>query len=72
MKTTDKVSSEYDFSNGIKGKHHKNYSKGTNVVLLKADVAEVFKDSESVNNALRMLMDIAKKETSGRLIPHSN
>ncbi len=72
MKTTDEISREYDFSDGIRGKHHKNYKQGTNIVLLKADVAEVFKDSESVNRALRMLMDIAKKETDGKLIPHSN
>ncbi len=70
MKTTDEISNEYDFSNGIRGKHFKDYRKGTNIVLLKADVAEVFKDSKSVNRALRMLMDIAKKETDGKLIPH--
>ena len=69
MKTTDEIRSEYDFSKGIKGKHHKAYRQGTNIVLLETDVAEVFKDSKSVNHALRMLMDIAKKETDGRLIP---
>jgi len=67
MKTTDDIRPEYDFSKGIRGKHHKAYRQGTNVVLLETDVAEVFKDSESVNHALRMLMDIAKKETDGRL-----
>ncbi len=69
MKTTDEIRPEYDFSKGIRGKHHMAYKQGTNVVLLETDVAEVFKDSESVNHALRMLMDIAKKETDGRLIP---
>ncbi len=68
MKTTDEIRPEYDFSKGIRGKHHMAYRQGTNVVLLETDVAEVFKDSESVNHALRMLMDIAKKETDGRLI----
>ncbi len=68
MKTTDEIRPEYDFSKGIRGKHHMAYRQGTNVVLLEIDVAEVFKDSESVNHALRMLMDIAKKETDGRLI----
>ena len=62
MKTTDDIRSEYDFSKGIRGKHHKAYRQGTNIVLLETDVAEVFKDSESVNHALRMLMDIAKKK----------
>jgi len=46
------------------GEHRKAYKQGTNVVLLEIDVAEVFKDSESVNHALRMLMDIAKKTAS--------
>lgn len=68
MKTTDEIRPEYDFSKGIRGKHHMAYKQGTNVVLLETDVAEVFKDSESVNHALRILMDIAKKETDGRLI----
>ena len=68
MKTTDEIRSEYDFSKGTIGKHHKAYTQGTNVILLETDVAEVFKDSESVNHALRMLMDVAKKETNGRLI----
>ncbi len=69
MKMTDDIRPEYDFSKGIRGKHHKAYRQGTNIVLLETDVAEVFKDSESVNHALRMLMDIAKKETDGKLTP---
>jgi hypothetical protein len=53
---------EYDFSDGVRGKHHDAYRKGTNLVLLEPDVAEVFKDSESVNHALRLLLDLAGKE----------
>ena len=49
-----------------------NLSKGTNVVLLELDVAEVFKDSESVNHALRMLMDIAGKELKRNLTKKQN
>jgi hypothetical protein len=58
---------EYDFSGGVRGKHYRAYEKGTNVVLLEPDVAEIFKDSESVNHALRMLMDIAGKELKRNL-----
>lgn len=63
-KTTefDEMRPEYDFSGGVRGKHHRAYNQGTNVVLLEPDVAAVFKDSESVNHALRLLMDIAGKE----------
>jgi len=68
-KTTksDEMRPEYDFSGGVRGKHHRAYQKGTNVVLLEPDVAEVFKDSESVNQALRMLMDIAGKDLKRNL-----
>ena len=55
---------EYDFSGGVRGKHHEAYRKGTNVVLLDADVAEVFKDSEAVNTALRLLLTLARDQIS--------
>jgi hypothetical protein len=68
-KTTkfDEMRSEYDFSAGVRGKHYSEYQKGSNVVLLEPDIAEVFKDSESVNHALRMLMDLAGKELKRNL-----
>ena len=53
---------EYDFSGGRRGKYYKQYQEGTNVVLLEPDVAEVFRDSESVNQALRVLINIAKNQ----------
>jgi hypothetical protein len=53
---------EYDFSGGVRGKYYKQYTEGTNVVLLEPDVAEVFRDSESVNQALRVLISIAKNQ----------
>lgn len=56
----DDMRPEYDFSAGVRGKHHAQYKAGTNVVLLDADIAKVFKDSESVNRALRLLLDLAK------------
>ena len=39
--------------------HYKAYQEDTNVVLLEPDVARVFSDSASVNQALRMLIDLA-------------
>lgn len=53
---------EYDFSGGVRGKYYQRYKEGTNVVLLDPDVAEVFRDSESVNRALRELINIARSE----------
>ena len=52
---------EYDFSGGERGKYAKHYASGTNVVLLSPDVAEAFPDAESVNNALRALVHIARQ-----------
>jgi hypothetical protein len=47
----DDLRPEYDFSQGVRGKHYQAFRKGTNVVLLDDDVAKVFRDSESVNQA---------------------
>ena len=59
---TDELRPEYDFSGGVRGKHHTAYQAGTNVVLLDPDVAGAFPDSSSVNTALRLLLEIAEKQ----------
>lgn len=51
---------EYDFSKGVRGKYARRYAEGTNVVVLAPDVAAVFKNSESVNEALRAFMKMAR------------
>ena len=58
----DEMRAEYDLSGGVRGKFFKEYKAGTNIVILDPDVATVFKDSEKVNRALRLLIDVAKKE----------
>ncbi len=58
--STDDMLPEYDFSGGVRGKHYEAYQKSTNIVVLDPDVAEIFKDSAAVNEALRMLAKIAK------------
>jgi hypothetical protein len=65
-KTTDELRSEYkreDLGVGIRGKYFKEYSKGTNLVLLSPEVAKVFPTDEAVNDALRSLIDLAEKST---------
>ena len=59
----DDLRAEYDFSGGVRGKHFESYRKGTNVVFLDPDVAAVFKDSASVNTALRLLLTLAREQT---------
>ena len=58
----EEMRAEYDFSGGVRGKYYGQYMQGTNIVLLDADVAEIFRDSESVNQALRVLINIAKHQ----------
>jgi hypothetical protein len=54
---------EYDFSGGVRGKYVDRFPKGCNVVVLDPDVAQVFADSESVNQALRALAGIIQHQT---------
>jgi hypothetical protein len=58
---------EYDFSKGVRGKYAKRYAEGTNVVVLAPDVAAVFPDADSVNEALRALVKIASKSGKGAM-----
>jgi hypothetical protein len=48
---------EYDFSRGVRGKYARRFAEGTNLVKLEPDVAKVFRDSASVNRALRRLVE---------------
>ena len=58
---------EYDFSGGIRGKYVDRFPRGASVVVLDPDVAQVFTDSDSVNEALRALASIIQKQ-SGKTI----
>lgn len=52
---------EYDFSKGIRGKYAKRFAQGSNVVVLSPDLAKIFPNSQAVNEALRALVDLARK-----------
>ncbi len=54
---------EYDFSSGVRGKYVDRFPKGSNVVVLEPDVAQVFTDAESVNQALRALAGIIQHQS---------
>jgi hypothetical protein len=58
----EEMRAEYDIRGGERGKYYERYREGTNVVLLEPDVAVVFRNSQSVNRALRMLIDLARKQ----------
>jgi hypothetical protein len=58
---------EYDFSGGVRGKYVDRFPKGSNAVVLEPDVAQVFTDSESVNQALRALAGIIQHQSEKAL-----
>ncbi len=62
-KINDELRTEYDFdySKASKGKYYKRLlSEGSNVVVLEPDIAKVFRDSASVNETLRSLLDLTR------------
>jgi hypothetical protein len=52
----DEMRPEYDLRGGVRGKYYERYKQGTNVILLEPDLAKVFRDSASVNSALRVYL----------------
>jgi hypothetical protein len=52
-RATDEMRPEYDLRGGVHGRYYERYKQGTNVVLLEPDVAKLFRDSATVNKALR-------------------
>jgi len=63
-KSDEEMLEEYDFSGGVRGKYVGRFSGGANVVVLDPDVAKVFTDSESVNQALRALAEIIQHRSN--------
>jgi hypothetical protein len=54
---------DYDFASlpgGVRGKHAKAYRSGTNIAVLADDVASAFPTDDSVNQALRVVMQAAE------------
>lgn len=60
----DELCEEYDFSQmtgGVRGKYAEQYHKGVKLVMLEPDVAKIFHDAKSVNEALRTLSKIIQQ-----------
>lgn len=53
---------KYDVTNSVRGKYAKQFAEGTNIVVIDPDVAEYFPDHDSVNDALRALIAILKRQ----------
>jgi len=58
------MNDEYDFSGGTRGKYAERCAEGSHTVVLDPDVAAMFPDSRSVNEALRGLLEIARRQAS--------
>jgi len=60
----DELREEYDFAQmegGVSGKYAKQYHEGVKLILLAPDVAKIFPDTKSVNEALRTLSTIIQQ-----------
>lgn len=61
----DDLLPEYDLGRlkgGIRGRYYEHFGSGANVVIIDADLAETFPDSEAVNDALRDLLARRRRE----------
>lgn len=64
IESNDEMREEYDFASmrgGVRGKYANAFDHTATTVLLDSDVAEIFPDSQSVNEALRTLARALRK-----------
>ncbi len=47
---------------GVRGKYYRRFSEGTNLVLLDPDIADAFPNAKAVNEALRVLVNVASAQ----------
>jgi hypothetical protein len=67
MKKVKQMRAEYwreDLGVGVRGKHYAEFTKGSNLVLLKPELVKIFPTNEAVNAALDSLVGIARSATS--------
>lgn len=60
----DDLREEYDFkqlAGGVRGKYAERFAAGTNLVRLDPDVARAFPTAAALNEALRLLMQVAER-----------
>jgi len=65
-KHNDELREEYNLAElegGVRGKYAAQYKEGSNIVVLDPDVSKAFPNAEAVNEALRLLMAVAKSSS---------
>ncbi len=64
----DELHPEYDLKpllkDGVRGKYAARYHAGTNLVLLEPEVARAFPNEKSVNDALKLVIQLTKLQES--------
>ena len=58
----DTMRPEYDFRGATRGVTAARYAQGANVVVLEADVAKAFPTAQAVNESLRALAGIIRRQ----------
>ena len=62
----DTMRREYDFSGAKRGVTAARYAEGANVVVIDPEILDVFPDSRAVNEALRALAPVIRKQGKRR------
>jgi len=62
----DTMRREYDFSKAVRGVTAARYAEGTNVVVIDPEVLDVFPNGTAVNEALRALAPVIRKQRKQR------
>jgi len=57
---------QYDFSKAVRGVTAARYAQGANVVVVDPEVLDVFPDGTAVNEALRALAPVIRKQRKRR------
>jgi len=69
-RANDELRPEYNLrqllKGGVRGKYAKRYHSGTNLVLLDPDVRRAFRSDRAVNQALRLVIELRKVQSSGQ------
>lgn len=66
MKKVKEMRAEYrreELGKGVRGKHYAEFKKGSNLVLLKPELARIFSTNQAVNAALESLVGVARSAT---------
>jgi hypothetical protein len=62
----DTMRKEYDFNGAVRGVTATRYAQGANVVVIDPEVLDVFPDSLAVNEALRALAPVLRRQRRSR------